>query len=102
MPSLKAERRIRPGEPRRSGRRAWLAPHRLCAPSAAGVAAALGPPGWPAARAPRVASPLPGSERTPTPRCRRRRRGVPAARPGRSPTRPGLRPPARAPPALEL
>ena len=48
-----------PWEPRRSGRRAWLAPRAGCAPPrrrGRGVAAALGPPGSPAAPALPVAS----------------------------------------------
>ncbi|XP_032164835.1 translation initiation factor IF-2-like isoform X2 [Mustela erminea] len=91
MPSLKAERRIRPG-------------------SREGLAAALGwlPAGGAPPRRPGLGSsrcwalqvrrprpPLPGSERTPTPRRRRR---VPAARPGLSPTPPRLLPPGTAPP----
>ncbi|XP_045877938.1 translation initiation factor IF-2-like [Meles meles] len=90
MPSLKAERRIRPGS--REGLAAAL--DWLSAGGAPPRRPGLGSSRCWALQGRRPRPPLPGSERTPTPRRRR----VPAARPGLSPTPPRLLPPGPAPP----
>lgn len=85
-----------PWEPRRSGRRAWLAPRAGCAPPrrrGRGVAARWGLPDRQPLRLYRSRPPMPGSERTP-----RLAAAATASRQGPSPTRSGLLPPARAPP----
>ncbi|XP_059267093.1 bcl-2-binding component 3, isoforms 3/4-like isoform X1 [Mustela nigripes] len=90
MPSLKAERRIRPGSRGLAAALGWL-PAGGAPPRRPGLGSSRC---W-ALQLRRPRPPLPGSERTPTPRRRRR---VPAARPGLSPTPPRLLPPGTAPP----